>query len=405
MKTAAAIIAAVLLAAPVAGARERVNPLPAGFTGVECPAAPGASGPFLHTTSEGRVTLGWVEPAGEGHRLRFSTWRDGAWTKPRTAAQGSGWFVNWADVPSVIASGDGRMAAHWLVKSGGDTYAYDVRVSQSFDDGATWSEPVTPHDDGTATEHGFASLIFHGGYLHVVWLDGRKYGDEDAADEMTLRAARVDREGRVSGEVELDGRTCDCCPTAVAPIDGGFIVAYRDRTPEEIRDISTVRYIHGEWEAPGAVHHDNWKIDGCPVNGPALGSDGTRVALAWFTMAGGNGVVRGVWSSDGGATFSAPVTIAEESTLGRVASSGVKANGATIAWLSARKGDARIEARRMDGARVSEPARTLAYTSAGRSSGYPRLASVGAGLLVAWTESGEPSRVRTGIMARKKDER
>jgi hypothetical protein len=379
-------------------AREDVYPVPPGFTEVACPAGPGSSGPFLNTTACGPVTLSWVEPAGEGHRLRFATWEKNAWREPRTVAEGTDWFVNWADVPSVIAGDDGRMAAHWLEKSGQDTYAYDVRVSQSFDGGATWTEPVTPHDDGTRTEHGFASLIFHDDYLHLVWLDGRKFAEEDQPDEMTLRAARIDRDGNISGQVLLDGRTCDCCPTAIAPIASGFIVAYRDRSPEEIRDISVVRHVDGRWEQPRRVHSDGWKINGCPVNGPAMASDGTNVAVAWFTMDGDEAVVRGSWSRDSGATFARAVEIADEEPLGRVSMTSLVSRQTTVAWLSSASGRARVECRHMGKGTVTEEAHTLVYTSTGRSSGYPRIASP-SDFLVAWTESGELSRVRTAIVA------
>ena len=44
------------------------------------------------TGPDGAVILSWVEPDGDGHRLRFSQWRDAAWSEPRTVAAGAGWF-------------------------------------------------------------------------------------------------------------------------------------------------------------------------------------------------------------------------------------------------------------------------------------------------------------------------
>ena len=60
--------------------------------------------------------------------------------------------------------------------SGGDTaYSYDVRVAWSRDAGETWSDPITPHDDGTLTEHGFVSMVpERGDQVSLVWLDGRE---------------------------------------------------------------------------------------------------------------------------------------------------------------------------------------------------------------------------------------
>ena len=389
-----------MLAATAAVAREEVHPLGRGFAEVDCPAGAGSSGPFLHTSPGGRVTLSWVEPVGNGHRLRFATWRGGAWSAARTVAEGTGWFVNWADVPSVIADDNGRMAAHWLEKSGEDTYAYDVRVSQSFDGGATWTGPITPHDDGTRTEHGFASLIFHTDYLHLVWLDGRKFANEDTPQEMTLRAARIDRHGNVSGAIELDGRTCDCCPTSVARVDGGFVVAYRDRSPDEIRDIYAVRYINGAWEAPMPVHNDGWRIDGCPVNGPALASAGGGVYVAWFTVDDGEGVVRSAHSSDAGKTFGGVVDVDDTDVLGRVALSGTRRSSPWVSWLSTGGDGAVIQCRMVVSGAVTSKIRRIADTSAAPSSGYPRITLLpDARLLVAWTDGGEALEVRTGILA------
>jgi len=105
---------------------------------------------------------------------------------------------------------------------------------------------------------------------------------------MTLRTAQITASGIIEGETLLDPRVCDCCPTAtVLCPDGSVLVAYRDRSEEEVRDIAVTRYKGGAWSTPRVVHRDEWKIAGCPVNGPALAVSDSLVALAWFTMAGG----------------------------------------------------------------------------------------------------------------------
>jgi hypothetical protein len=81
------------------------------------------------------------------------------WSEAQTVSQGENWFVNWADFPSVVDLKDGSLTAHWLVKSGSSTYAYDVSILRSKDGGKSWSKPIVPHRDNTKTEHGFVSLI------------------------------------------------------------------------------------------------------------------------------------------------------------------------------------------------------------------------------------------------------
>jgi hypothetical protein len=136
------------------------------------PAGPNSAQPQLSSSARG-LLLSWIERDGEKATLRFAERTGDAWTAPRDVASGTDWFVNWADVPSVVGLASGELVAHWLQKSGADTYAYDVRLSYSKDDGKTWSASFTPHSDGTKTEHGFASLFqMPGAGLGLAWLDG-----------------------------------------------------------------------------------------------------------------------------------------------------------------------------------------------------------------------------------------
>ena len=83
------------------------------------PAPAGSAEPNL-TVADGRAYLSWLEPTpASGHALRFATLENGQWSAPRTVAQGSRFFVNWADFPSLHALPGGRLAAHWLERSGG----------------------------------------------------------------------------------------------------------------------------------------------------------------------------------------------------------------------------------------------------------------------------------------------
>ena len=152
------------------------------------------------------------------YALRFATRDASNWSTVRTVSEGEDWFINWADFPSVIALADGSLAAHWLVKSGKGTYAYDVNIARSKDGGTTWGKPIVPHTDKTQTEHGFVSLIpLPDGRVGAIWVDGRnlKYvkeeGDEHAPlpASMTLRYAAIDADGKLSDEAQLDERVCE----------------------------------------------------------------------------------------------------------------------------------------------------------------------------------------------------
>ncbi len=136
------------------------------------PAAANSAQPQLSVSNRG-VLVSWIERSGDLATLKFAERTASGWTTARTIASGRDWFVNWADVPSVLRLPSGAIVAHWLQKSGPSTYSYDVRLSYSTDDGKTWSPSYLPHRDRTQTEHGFASLFPMGDGFGLVWLDGR----------------------------------------------------------------------------------------------------------------------------------------------------------------------------------------------------------------------------------------
>ena len=82
-------------------------------TPVTSPAAANSAQPQLAALGD-RVVLSWIERSGDTATLRFSERTDGGWTEARTIATGANWFVNWADVPSVLPLQHESMAAHWL---------------------------------------------------------------------------------------------------------------------------------------------------------------------------------------------------------------------------------------------------------------------------------------------------
>jgi len=189
---------------------------------VTSPAAAPSGEPQLSVSARG-VLLSWIERAGVGATLKFAERTAAGWSATRVVASGQDWFVNWADVPSVTRLADGTVVAHWLQKSAPGTYAYDVRLSRSSDDGKTWSPSFMPHHDGTKTEHGFASLFDRpGAGLGLVWLDGRDMGPEShegmamTGGAMTVRSATFDRRWTQTSETPVALRVCECCPTTAA---------------------------------------------------------------------------------------------------------------------------------------------------------------------------------------------
>ncbi|MEX1185201.1 MAG: sialidase family protein [Gemmatimonadaceae bacterium] len=366
-------------------------------TPVTSPAGPGSGEPFLALGSDGVMYLSWLEPIDSAHALKFAVYDGASWSAPRTIREGRDFFVNWADFPSIKVMGDGRLVAHWLQRTGSATYAYGVRVSQSADGGATWSEPLIPHRDSSDTEHGFVTLWREGLNVGAVWLDGRKYNTagHSPTNEMMVMTTTIAPDGRLGVESPIDERACDCCQTAVAITSGGPIVAYRDRSADEIRDIYVARRVNDRWTTPVPVHADGWKIAACPVNGPALAAKDERVALAWFTSANDSAKVKVAFSSDAGASFGAPVRIDEGQPAGRVDVALLRDGGALVSWIERTGGDtAAVRVRHMTADGKLAPAITVATSSAARASGFPRMIIHGGDAIFAWTEPGKPSAIR-----------
>jgi len=375
------------------------------FDEIASPANPGSGEPNLAAAKDGRIFLSWIEQTQHNHHaLRFAIREGAGWSSTQTIVQGSDWFVNWADFPSLAVLNEKSFVAHWLAKSADEKYAYDVKLALSNDGGNSWSEAIKPHRDKTATEHGFVSLLpFSDDDFLAVWLDGRNFssssegyaGHGEPTNEIMLMATMIDTTGDLSEEVLLDPRVCECCQTSAALTPDGAVIVYRGRSPQEIRDISIGRYYKGQWLAPKTVHNDGWQIEGCPVNGPAVDATGERIAAAWYTGANETSRVKVIFSNDGGESFGQPIQIDDGNPVGRVDVVILPDGAALVCWLEQKGESGEIRARRVSAEGVRGSSMTISETSAQRASGFPRMARNDEEIIFAWTDASDPSQVRT----------
>ena len=393
----AIIITAVVALTPLAGPAAQTPPGAGVFdlrvTSLPSPASENSGQPQL-TVSDHGVLLSWIERAGPRVTLKFAERTPTGWSPSRTVASGDDWFVNWADVPSVLRLDDGTLVAHWLQMSGPGTYAYDVRLSYSTDDGRTWAASFTPHHDGTETEHGFASLFqMPGAGLGVVWLDGRAMQSDTPSatavgevGAMSLRFATFDRQWTQTSERPVDLRVCECCPTTAVVTADGLITAFRNRGNEEVRDIYVSRFENGTWTEARAVHDDGWQINGCPVNGPMLSTRGRDVVIAWFNAKDNEGHVFVAFSGDAGRTFGPPIRLDDRAALGRVDVELLADGSALASWIEYADRLAEFRVRRIEPTGSRSPAVAVTPLQSSRASGYPRVALHDDELVFAWTE-------------------
>jgi hypothetical protein len=120
-------------------------------------------------------------------------------------------------------------------------------------------------------------------------MDAATHGTHDGAAMAArsgLYAARVTAAG-VQPERRVTTGVCYCCKTALAaPRDGSMLVAWRHVYPGNIRDIAFARAADGRtFSTPVRVSADQWQLNGCPDDGPAMAVDADRrTHIVWPTL-------------------------------------------------------------------------------------------------------------------------
>lgn len=379
---------------------------------LESPAGPDTRLPFLASAGSGALAMTWIADLGEGRAaLRLSLLGAGdeglaaGWSEPRTVVESAGLFLNWADFPGLALAEDGTVFMYWLVLDPRGGYHVEYVLGR----GEDWTSPQRLHDDDSPVDHGFVSAVaLAGGGFQAVWLDGRATlgaaGDGHGhghGGEYRLYTRRIGAFGAPGPEVLLDPRACSCCQTDLAQGSGGELLAvYRDRSPQEVRDISWVlgRPGGGPWSKPRSLREDGWVIEGCPVNGPRLdlveGAAGR--AAAWYTGA-GEGEVFVAWQGGGADDGWSPLRIDEGSPVGRVDLLCLRSDLALVSWLEYSPDDLEDEwCLRLvpRGAGVSGGALArVDLAGSGRDSGFLRMARHGDGAVLAWRTGGDRRHV------------
>jgi hypothetical protein len=99
-------------------------------------------------------------------------------------------------------------------------------------------------------------------------------------------------------------------------------------------------------------------------------------------------------SHDSGATFSAPIIVAGEDTLGRIGLSLLASGDIAVSWIDAEGDSARVMLARYSAAGELMDRVEVAQTDASRRSGFPVISSSGNDVYVTWTDISGESQVR-----------
>lgn len=352
---------------------------------VNSPASINTEVPSFFYTSESKVGLSWIETEGTKKSLKYAVYKSKKWSVTKTIISDNKLLANWSDFPGIATNGNNWLA--WFLKmNNSETFAYNIMITQSLDEGESWSIPQRLHSDTALTEHGFVSTMPADNGFQLIWLDGRNA--TNSSGNFSIRTAFVDFEGNISNRQILDDNVCTCCQTSmVSTGQNNFIAVYRNRSDNEIRDISTVRFSDiGHAKEPKIMYDDQWHIPGCPVNGPRAISNGNEIGVVWFTMD-KNGVakVQFATSDNNGETYSSPLLI-DENNLGRVDILAV--DGAFyISYMDEAKSGVEIKIAKVRANKLVNQY-SIVKVSPSRKSGFPRMvySENESGIFIAYTD-------------------
>ena len=307
MKWFASAAALAVVALTAVYALTRVDSGPAEPVVLE---VPGRSGTAPWIAAEGSwVAVAWGAPTADGTDVFIAVSRDAG------ATFGSRVQVNTTpgearvggELPPRVALVPGQGQAPevvvvWTSRRGGVT---EIKEARSRDGGRSFGSPVVLQTHGAPGDRGWAALtVGSNGATHVIWLDHRGLADRGSTmahahhdttrDDGTALARRSGlyyaSSAGAAGEHEIARGVCYCCKTALATgPDGSLYAAWRQVYPGNIRDIAFTRSQNGgrSFAVPVRVSEDQWAIEGCPDDGPAIAVDRQGVVHAvWPTVTG-----------------------------------------------------------------------------------------------------------------------
>lgn len=273
----------------------------------------------------------------------------------------------------------------------------EIRFVRSLDGGKTFTVPVTVHANRDVITHRFDAMIVDPqGRIFIAWIDKRdleaaRARKQDYAGAAVYYAVSDDHGATFRGDFKLADHSCECCRIALALEPGGKVLAmWRHVFAPNARDHAMAQLTPaGVAAAPQRVTFDDWRIDACPHQGPALafGPDGVR-HQAWFNVKGEEG---GVFyaSAAPGAALATPVRLGSE----QADHAAIAVDGKTVvlAWRQFDgKATAILGKVSLDGGRTWRE-RELARTA--QASDHPQLLKGRTGIVLVWRTQGEGVRV------------
>lgn len=382
-------------------------------------AVPGRANAHVSLVSSGSVVAAvWSAASPEGATDIFAAVsRDGgrAFSAPVRVNEKAGEArVNGEQPPRVAiaarAAGSPRISVIWTAKGANGTL---LLTAHSDDLGKTFSATtLVPGTDATGNRGWEAIGADSSGRFHAVWLDHRrmvhrhKHGEGSGASVPAAKPDGVamaqqsdlffDTLGDPVAPRAIAPGVCYCCKTAIAfGARDQIFLAWRHVYPGNFRDMAFAASADAgrSFAPPVRVSEDNWMLEGCPDDGPAMAVDARgRVHIVWPAVvterATPTKALFHAMTTDG-RVFTPRQRIPTEGQANHPQLA-VGADGTLrVAWDEAGGGKRAITL----GRGVIDPAGKVSFSRtplAGELGVYPMVAPTASGALVAWT-AGAPS--------------
>jgi hypothetical protein len=300
--------------------------------------------------------------------------------------------------PKITVDTNNRVVVAYAVFQD-DHYNGRVMISRSEDGAVAFTVP-RPITEDTASQRFETLALDPDGNLFAAWLDKRNGAAARHAGTAYPGAALAYSWSSDGGDTFLPARiaqdnACECCRIGVAFVGAHRpVVLFRNIFEVSTRDHALL--VFEDLDTPGPLHRisvDDWQIDACPHQGPAVAISKTgAIHAAWFTAGKARQGLFYARSLDGGAHFTAPLPIGDLSR--RPARPYVLASGHTV-WLVWKEFDGEATSVKLmtssdDGDSWSRP-KEVATT--GDSSDHPMLLSDGRRSFLSWLTHAEGLRL------------
>ena len=381
------------------------------------------STPFLRFAPDGRLFAIWSEdhdvlwPAGShaaGHqrmsgdrapspmRNAFLAWSADAgktWSSPRRvnsvveAVQGE------ENGPKVAFGKDNKAYVVWSIPGEkGDKTRANIRFAM--EDGKGGFTPAkTLNEVRDAGRFPIIETTPEGNLL-VAWIDRRI----DNPKPRQLYLMKIDARGQaLTKNYQVGEGLCECCKLSISFADAGKTVYMVDREVDgqKIRNHVLRKSTDGAatFGAPVEISNDGWQVPSCPHSGPSIGRDSRgQLHVSWFTQ-GRSENEAGIYysvSKDGGKSF-APRHLIHANTAPEILYNNLLVGDDDTVYLawSNLDGDKKSQVYLRTLAADERTWSSIQQISAARgNAGRPVLALLKNQLHIAWTETdGETSRV------------